>query len=82
MSKYLYTLGLAHSCQTDTDKSGKMIYKSASPDEEALSDAARQVGTIPFANLILGKMGLSSWDAKETTSSPIYEERRRSSSYW
>jgi len=43
--KYLKILGLAHSCQTDEVK-GKIVYKSASPDEEALCDAARENGYV------------------------------------
>eukprot|EP01125_Pyxidicula_operculata_P011070 TRINITY_DN3616_c0_g1_i1.p1 TRINITY_DN3616_c0_g1~~TRINITY_DN3616_c0_g1_i1.p1 ORF type:complete len:1085 (-),score=233.00 TRINITY_DN3616_c0_g1_i1:119-3373(-) len=44
---YLYTLALAHSCQTDKDKeTGELVYKSASPDEEALCEAARVNGFV------------------------------------
>jgi magnesium-transporting ATPase (P-type) len=43
MKKYLKILVLAHSCQPDEVK-GKVVYKSASPDEEALCNAARDNG--------------------------------------
>lgn len=42
---YLKVLVLAHSCQPD-EVNGKIVYKSASPDEEALCNAARQNGYV------------------------------------
>eukprot|EP01087_Luapelamoeba_hula_P011161 TRINITY_DN3003_c0_g1_i1.p1 TRINITY_DN3003_c0_g1~~TRINITY_DN3003_c0_g1_i1.p1 ORF type:complete len:1289 (-),score=252.87 TRINITY_DN3003_c0_g1_i1:164-4030(-) len=41
---YVLAMALAHSAVTDKKKSGELIYKASSPDEEALCKAAHQFG--------------------------------------
>eukprot|EP01104_Vermistella_antarctica_P005938 TRINITY_DN16684_c0_g1_i1.p1 TRINITY_DN16684_c0_g1~~TRINITY_DN16684_c0_g1_i1.p1 ORF type:complete len:1126 (+),score=362.88 TRINITY_DN16684_c0_g1_i1:248-3625(+) len=44
VEEFLHALALCHSVVTDTDDDGRIVYKAASPDEEALCDAARANG--------------------------------------